>query len=210
MIESEAKSALLREVNAHIGAILRDPARLETLCTSAYQHPNGFAKLPLHGEANGSVLRIHRWLKGPIADANVHSHRWDMRSVILDGAYRAREYEEAADGELTEKYRCAENRDGRYEIEFFGDFQLRVAGDRSYGTGDRYDMSAGMIHSVDTIESDEVLSLVQCSAAHFDHSWVYAPRGKAPANVAPTRLSSREITQILDRTREALSRLDHL
>jgi hypothetical protein len=179
-------------------------AFLGRLCKSAYFHNNGFAMLRLAVYPDGSMLRLHYWPSGEVRNANVHSHRWDMSSYILKGSYRARNYVESEQGIYCDKYYCPEGKDGKYEFDLIGPAWLRVVTDRVYTAGDRYDMSAGLVHSVDEILTSELISLVSCSPARLECSWVYPPNGTSPCDITPKPVDAELLRLILAQAHQEL------
>ena len=59
--------------------------RIEAITQKSIEHDNGFVKLVLQERtADGLGCRIHFWKPGTF-DSNIHSHRWNMASLILAG-----------------------------------------------------------------------------------------------------------------------------
>lgn len=186
-----------------LDALLRDVPALERVRDRSYRHPNGFIKIPISRRDDGSLTRLHYWGDSALPEANIHSHRWDMDSLLLRGSYRAKDYREAETGLLNSKYRCSENRDGRYVVEHIGTASLSVVADRKFSAGDHYLMKAGLIHWIDAILSSPVISLVTCSVQRSDHSLVYAEPGKSPIEQPPQTVGAAELRRILDEARQA-------
>lgn len=50
------------------------------------QHPNGFLKVTIREEADGSSLRLHAWEDHIPDDLDIHQHRADFTSTVLEGS----------------------------------------------------------------------------------------------------------------------------
>jgi len=186
---------------------LADPLVFRSLLEASYLHPNGFAKIPLIRDQDGTVIRLHYWRGGVLQDTNIHSHRWDMSSRILRGIYRARDFEESQDGLSVDKFQCAENRNGSYALDLVERTFLRLVTNRTFRPGDHYNMAAGLIHLVDEVLTYDAISLVNCSPIQFTHSWVYSPQNEVPFNVPSQPIDTSILEWILGQAREELCAL---
>lgn len=85
-IRNEASPRLL------ISECLTNPSTLDAALQAAQVHPNGFYKCKLKSSRNGYALRLHLWkpasLRSPATQlSNIHNHRWDFASYVLEGHY---------------------------------------------------------------------------------------------------------------------------
>ena len=165
----------------------------------SYCHPNGFMKIVLAKQLDGTVLRLHRWLglessSNMDARENIHSHRWCFRSRIICGEIAVEEYEETAGGELyVNKYACSANLRGSYEIAFSGTIYLRLRHRRIVSDGECYFTDLGMIHRVSSCLAGTA-TLVLHSPAMSATSAIYKmPRDGAPLELKPIMLGEEEV-----------------
>jgi len=58
------------------------------ICSRSYKHPNGFVKIVLKYNEDGSCIRIHYWLKELVMEQNYHNHGWCFVSKIINGSLK--------------------------------------------------------------------------------------------------------------------------
>lgn len=54
----------------------------------SYKHPNGFVKIILKKNNDGSYFRLHYWLNELALDQNYHDHGWNFTSKIINGVLK--------------------------------------------------------------------------------------------------------------------------
>lgn len=64
---------------------VRDLTRIQS---KSYKHPNGFVKIILAYNSDGSCYRLHYWLNELVADQNYHDHGWQFCSKIINGSLK--------------------------------------------------------------------------------------------------------------------------
>lgn len=174
--------AMLAYLAHTLDALLHSLPRQRQVAAQSYAHPNGFIKIPLGQDEDGGALRLHFWGQNA-APSNIHSHRWNMASLILQGAYRATDYVERADGIPCAKFRCSENDEQQYRLVPMGRSNIAAMHAQAYARGDVYGLEAGIAHAITETSVDEpVISLVTCSVPLAGHSCIYTLDHGAPHN----------------------------
>lgn len=57
----------------------------------SYTHPNGFIKIILRKNDDGSYFRLHYWINN-YEDVNFHNHGWNFKSKIINGVLKNMNY----------------------------------------------------------------------------------------------------------------------
>lgn len=90
--------------------IIKDNDSIQTLSDTAYLHANGFLKMTLARNPDGSKLRLHIWddalMDYTNAQLSAHNHPWSFCSFILCGGFRNTIYKTSNDGELHQRHTC--------------------------------------------------------------------------------------------------------
>ncbi len=134
---------------AALGGILQTILGSESLVAQvvaqSYVHENGFLKIVIARDMNGRALRLHRWAGHAENRGNIHNHRWNFRSRILEGVLSFDEFSIASGagrslrryeylgGNMREALTCASAR-------------VRRAATGSRVAGEKYAMSATTLH----------------------------------------------------------------
>lgn len=113
-------------------------------------HPNGFLKVVLKEEPDGSQLRLHAW-DVPGEDSDIHQHRADFTSRVVEG-FMLEEiygYEDCEDGNcerLTAD--CRTDSAGRYhvDVKITVPCRVRVIRTERHGAGETYFRDARDLH----------------------------------------------------------------
>lgn len=193
--DSGAVASFIQEIASKAS---ESSAFLRSLASRSYRHPNGFIKITLEIDSAGAAVRLHHWIQSQ-EESNLHSHRWNMRSRILRGFYRARDFVEHPSGLERFRHYCSDNVNGQYLVRLDGPACLTVTRDEVYRSGDVYDLNAGDVHHVLEFSPENVLSLVCCSSPRSDHSYIYTETPDAPYNESFAPISSDVLQSILQK-----------
>jgi hypothetical protein len=172
------------------------------LAENSYGHPN-FTKISLSAPGSNENVRLHVWKED---DSNFHTHRWDMKSTIISGSYTTELFEEvdAADATPVNKFYCSDGIKGIYDISPMGRASIRLLRQITLTPGGSYSMAAGEIHRVSQIE--QVVSLVECGPALFDHSIIYSQKPEPDNEPDSTVLTAEEVQIAIRNAVEAISK----
>ena len=158
---------------------------LSQVAERSYTHPNGFAKIVLHGDEYYGI-RLHVWHREAgrwMSDTNPHGHRWEFASWIVAGELRETIFAEA-DGDSGIRHdRCTYNRDraGAGILEPDGRATLHIIGRNRRPAGTVYQRDRNVVHTVTPAGyADLVASLVLQGPRSFRPTPVYLPRGETP------------------------------
>lgn len=173
-------------------------------------HPNGFVVFTLGAHPLGN-LRLHIWpamhrkLRG--AEANVHTHVWDLCSTVLSGTYGERIFHVVGDTEGEEVHAA--------EIDYLrdpdvltavGTTSLQSAAVRTFGRGELHMVPAGIAHET-IIPLDRYAStLLLTSKARIERVKVFSRTplvsGRRPRLAVGEDLRSRLLDELQARVEE--------
>lgn len=155
-------------------------------------HDNGFAKIVLRQAdcEDGRSLRLHIWPAGEGTGGNVHSHRWDFTSLVIEGSLCFEEFEfDANEGLLALHYKYARPGGLEYELQPQGEVLLRRTCNGSRLRGEVYEMSAETLHRTWGAPGERTITLVWQGRHRIGAADVCVVDGGEPA----TRVSNREL-----------------
>ncbi|WP_062204140.1 hypothetical protein [Demequina salsinemoris] len=129
--------------------IANDEMSLSAIASSAQTHPNSFRKTTLAKSENGTKLVLHRWL-APTATgvADLHSHRWNFVSLVLQGELTAQTFraDDDVDGPYVEySYGSASDSD-HYPMVKVGQSALSSVASTTYRAGSCYTQMYADVH----------------------------------------------------------------
>jgi hypothetical protein len=143
----------------------------------AYNHENGFEKLTLGADpSTGTLLRAHFW--GRMDDetllrvaGNLHNHRWNFASMVLQGELRVAKFVESSVGDEFNHYQYwPESGD---ELEFIGRSRLEQSSVGYYGAGTKYHEPADEIHHASPLAGSDTVTVMARSASQRTYADVY-------------------------------------
>jgi hypothetical protein len=160
-------AAIQRMVFGVVREVLRGAAALASTAERACLHDNGFYKVPLISDPDERFsIRLHVWKRAALPsdteDVDVHNHRWDFATKVLQGAYVSRTYRDSAVGKQVSKQRCwssAGSSDYRVESEGAGHVELLEEVIR--GVGSVYVLRSRVLHQVVPVEVPTVTMMVR-------------------------------------------------
>jgi hypothetical protein len=195
-----------REVGSWLDALARDERWLEAAGALAYDHANGFLKVPL-AEAGGARVRLHYWPGGVRGEENVHDHRWDLASRILAGTLENEVFatcQRAKGGLVARGYRYVKAAPGLgAEVVDVGARALRRVRRQALGPGEVYALPHTTLHRIADSGSGPTITLMVQSAPVRAHNLMFCPDVESP-DVCPVPLGSARLS---GRLREAASLL---
>lgn len=165
----------------------------------AERHPLGFIKIELTPLTERRSLSLHLWTN--TGRTPIHSHHFDMESLVFRGALLDTEFEiEQDDGsalvmldltyDANEANRRFSQRDGRYAAHAV---RTRLAAATSYG------VTKGVFHSTRSIVSGTAIVIMRRNVGTTGSGCLAAPTGVAAAQ-KEQRLSQSDVLTILDRS----------
>lgn len=142
-------SANSKKVTDLLGALAQDDDAVERIAARSYIHPNGFVKIVL--VAGHMKLRLHCWSSSADGEVrgNLHSHRWELASVVLSGAMAVRLYEPGEAHHMSyQEWRYAPESNGDSEsLEHVGLAHLRLTQEVILLPGSGFASPSPTIHS---------------------------------------------------------------
>jgi hypothetical protein len=156
---SRARSLLL--------ALMDDAEQLSRIAARSCFHDNRFYKLPvLTGPNDSFELRLHVWQRvleaSEASEIDIHDHRWDFSTAILNGAYLSRTFAEDRQGLFVHRQKCwTSNGEDHYRVDAEGEGFARVLTESVYSRGDRYSAASDVRHRVLPLEPMTVTLVVQ-------------------------------------------------
>lgn len=142
------KTELSLNIKNIVEAALHDPQLLQEVIDNSVEHDNGFLKIVLQERSeNFNGYRIHFWKPGAF-DSNIHSHRWNMASFILDGGYSASEFIESKEGNPYHSYTFEPINNNNYKLFSMGLSHLNTLSTKNFKKNDSYEMLKGEIHKI--------------------------------------------------------------
>lgn len=136
----------------------------EAIRVRSYRHPNGFVKIVLRKNSDGSLFRLHYWLKELAMEQNCHDHGWHFTSKILRGAltnmnYTKREQTDVddVDAAVYEYTMDLSKHDRKLHVTRSEQkYMLEIESERTYRAGDVYQLSPDVIHKGHPRQEDTI------------------------------------------------------
>lgn len=177
-----------------------DPSRAR-----AYVHPNGFTKLRLASSSDGSyVARLHVWVR-PVADSEIHSHRWDYWSKVVRGQIIERRYDVAVESGCWSIRECRQTGGNGYSFGPAKACGLTETDANLHSAGDCYVRDHRSLHRVDVSERLPTVTLMIQGPSMTDTSVVVSPADKSEVNYRPVQyLDQGRLKQLLCQVEELL------
>jgi hypothetical protein len=120
------------------------------------QNPNGFLVVTISENSDGSAHRLHVWDK-PGGDSDIHQHRADFTSTIIEGEMTEEiyVYEDDPEGDWDRlQANCWSEPSGEYHVDVESRARCTVRIDRieTAGPGVIYDRNASELHRVIAVQ----------------------------------------------------------
>lgn len=183
--------------------ICSSPAWLEQVARSSYEHVLGFTKVVLLSAYPEFQLRLHHWASPNSPPYDLHDHRFDFSSYIVNGRITNTLYE------VTDCQRGAISRAELFEAAPLQARQwrrvpqrpqvfLRRGAEATYVTGATYSMRSVDIHS-SRVDEPHTVTLLFEGRHSAPGSHVYPARRRRPELTTPQRpLEPTECRAVLD------------
>ncbi|MGF6417056.1 hypothetical protein ABH900_000517 [Stenotrophomonas sp. AN71] len=127
--------------------ILKSPNVLAGLSRESYWHPLGFIKIVLPPLHQGLIYRLHYWPPSSSFAEDVHSHRSDFASRVVDGKLVVNRYELVA-GNSSSLISYQSMPSGEVSARFVGTTDVREISSKIYEHGGAYFCSRDELHRV--------------------------------------------------------------
>ena len=177
--------------------------RSELASLDAYQHPNGFVKIRLRSLPNGTILRLHLW-PDHTNIGDIHSHRWDFASLIVDGSLLDMQYASIA-GSSQQSYRCYPNaRARKYSFVAADPIDVHLVTDDLHHQGSFYSQPMHRLHFATAGSGFPATTIVLQGPPQLDHSLVVVDRDMTPEDVVVSQLTVPQIRSALEVVEEKL------
>lgn len=182
-----------------IEKILSSESLLQEVASQSVEHDNGFEKIVLkHRDEKNFGIRIHNWRPG-MSDSNIHSHRWNMASFILDGGYFAADYKESDNGDIFTKYHFSPNSVENYTLTSLGNMCLTENHSQFYKKGDFYTMLQGDIHRITKVGEEGALTIILSWGENKIGANVYSQKSIETESIQ-NKLSYQNVRTSLEKT----------
>jgi hypothetical protein len=163
-------------IQSVVGRIVRDALQNEGLLGSLAQqsslHINGFYKVPLVSAPDDRFsIRLHVWKhllpRTDAEDADVHNHRWNFATKVLQGAYVSRTFRDSPVGKRVSKQRCWSSEGcADYRVENEGVGCIELLEETAHGAGTSYVLHSHVLHQVVPIAAPTVTIMVRGVSLH--------------------------------------------
>jgi hypothetical protein len=188
-----------------IEEVLKDTQKLDIVVSSSIEHDNGFYKIVLKERNNADCgYRLHYW-KPNTYDSNIHSHRWHMQSIILDGGYHSCEYYPSPLGVPYHKYNFVPDSKNNYSLHPVGTDNLETFNDREYLKGETYFLERGKLHKVKRVNDSGALSAIVSWGDAISEALVYSNIELGEYTSAQRPLSKNEVIKYLHKAQLILN-----
>lgn len=146
----------------------------------ATRHPNGFTKVRIQLPDGRGAVRFHQW-GAPVGSEDVHNHRWNFVSHVLNGALRTDAFE-ILEGRDFDKYLCR-SVDDVHKLRLTGTCSTRRISQKFYAQGDAYFQAHDAFHLALPV-ARETLSMIVCGEPVSSSSWVLRKGPRIEASTA--------------------------
>ncbi|MFF1766655.1 hypothetical protein [Streptomyces sp. NPDC058249] len=185
----------------HLMTAAKDRALLsDTLC---YRHPNGFYKMKLLSPGVDSwALRVHVWDR-PVAQSDVHDHRWDFASYIVSGELLEAQFALDRDAGSTPVFELAKNTSGQYRYTPDGVGRIRETSRTRRAAGESYTLDHRVLHRADPSAGYPVITAV-LQGRDLTRTTTVVPAAERAESTTVTRLGTDDIARLFEWVAERL------
>lgn len=177
--------------------LTNDERSLLKVSDKSIHHDNGFYKIVLFS-GDHFCLRLHYWTGIKDTYSNIHSHRWNLSTIILFGRYSHKVYTRGVINKLNfYSYDYLPNNNG-YSLNYRCKSQLCLVSNRIYPEGSTIKIGNEILHQVSTWKGVPVATLVVTEAPVKKGTNVLAEK-KIPinSNLTDKSISVEELKNIL-------------
>ena len=121
----------------------------ELIRSRSYKHPNGFVKVVLRRNSDGTYYRLHYWYRELAMDQNFHNHGWSFVSKILHGSLMETHYEprESENGTVYKYTMDLLKRDGKLHVtQSEAKYEMVPKAVHEHLEGETYYLSSSVVH----------------------------------------------------------------
>jgi hypothetical protein len=172
---------------------------LKAIANRSVEHDNGFLKVVLRERTIASHgFRIHYWKPGTF-DSNIHSHRWNMASIILEGGYHASEYEPFDNG-IPYYFYSFKPQENDYLLELVDVVRLKEKKREYYSKWSSYELFRGDIHKILKVSDKGAMTAVISWGEDLQMASVYSESKIGKFESKQKVLSIDQVRQLLQRS----------
>lgn len=199
------------EARKKIDALLGDSTAIDVIAARSYEHPNGFRKIVLGADKDGSKLRLHVWPSNFLGtESNVHNHRWSFSTLVLVGGMTSTWHNltvSKTEGQEFHRFRYRPGSPGgEYELVDDGLAYAKSVSTRSLTPGESYWIRAEQLHSV--LVQPGTMTLVDQDAPTREYTDVLRKVELPPQQRVLPLVSSADVAQAATDALEVLDNLD--
>jgi hypothetical protein len=187
-----------------------DNTVLSAIAAKSYVHSNGFDKFVLLVSSEPEFrLRFHVWWpnsKGT-SDTDIHNHKWDFRSRIIEGSYRHQEYIVDTSGEKWQYHICHSILQKKgHQMEHKGTKDLFCVSDSILVKECEYTLDHRVLHKVSLLDHSKITSTIVLQGPVMQSSTVVYSRKILDESLVQPGLC--EVSEVRSKIRKYLDMLD--
>lgn len=142
-------------------SLAETPKALRESARYSCRHDNGFDKILLADSPAGWRLRLNIWWPNRgIHTENIHNHRWDFVSTVLEGQFRSDYFTEDPDGDTYHAYKYRRDGDSSYRHHDVGTRRASLAMSGPVRRGQSYLLNRTLMHRIATDRSNLAATLM--------------------------------------------------
>ncbi len=197
MISIDLKINLLQETKRLVETALNSTSFLNEIRNRSVEHENGFLKIVLKERSERSYgCRLHKWKSG-YSDSDIHNHRWNMSSLILNGLIYADNYEPDIIGEPYNTFQFTPQDNSKGVMLYSGISYLRKSESIEYSKGQSYSVKVGSIHKISKIGNSGAITTMFSWGEHSPSAAVYSTKAKLPNETFQRAVTIEEVVSCL-------------
>lgn len=168
---------------------------LENILGRSYLHQNGFSKIVLFKSIDCQI-RLHIWDGNHKEEENIHNHRFNFNSSILQGQYREEIFEQDSfNGDDYFAYSYAPKSELNYELIRQENIKLKKVGRFTYKEGDGVSRQASVLHKVSPISS--VVCSLLVASGNVNNQCLVLSEKEIITNVNTSNLHESELRYLI-------------
>ena len=200
-IETETANKSTMQIIGNLATSIRENTDwFEQCILESYVHQNGFHKIVI-GTIDGAKLRFHIYRPGDRADENIHNHRWDFSSTILQGVLPMTIFD-ITDGDeyILHQYKKV---DEQAHVDILGRCGADHISTYAFKPKDIYYLPHNVFHRIDAVERLTITFMV-CEPAHSETCELVSTEDRTdPNEIRGAHLTPQELREDLHLIEEA-------